>query len=365
MVDYHDKIQEIESQLAKARYNKATEKWFGLMKVRLSQLRDKIEKRSKSGKSQGGFFVKKSGDATVVLVGFPSVGKSTLLNAITGSKSRIGAYAFTTLDAIPGTLNYNGAKIQIVDVPGIISGAAYGKGRGKEVLAMARTADLILFVVDVLHPEHYVSLLKEVYDVNIRVNKIKPDVKITKKPKDGLSISSTCKLNHVSEDTLREILRGYKIMNADVVIRDDITMDDFIDSIEGNRSYVPAITAVTKVDLVSEKKARHVSELVGGATSVSAETNEGIDELKENLFEKLNFVRVYLKEVNKKADLDEPMVLQKPVSIKTVCDRIHRDFVKKFKYARIWGKSAKFPGQQFRTVDKELDDGDIVEIHVS
>jgi len=364
MVDYHEKIKEIEEQLAKARYNKATEKWFGLMKVRLAQLREKIEKRASAGKSKGGFFVKKSGDATVVLVGFPSVGKSTLLNAITGSKSKTGAYAFTTLDAVPGTLNYRGAKIQIIDVPGIISGAAFGKGRGKEVLAMARTADLILFVVDVNHPEHFPALQKEVYDVSIRVNKRRPDVKIARKPKDGISLSSTAKLR-VEKATLREILRSYKIMNADVVVRDPIDMDDFIDAIEGNRSYIPAITAVSKVDSVSIAHAKEVAGLLNTDVLVSATTGQGIEYLKDRIFDELRFARIYMKEINKKADMDEPMVLQRPVTLKTVCERIHRDFVKKFRYARVWGPSAKFPGQTFRTVHKELMDGDVVEIHVS
>ncbi|MBW3018623.1 GTP-binding protein [Candidatus Woesearchaeota archaeon] len=363
-MDYHDKIKDIEAQLAKARYNKATEKWFGLMKVRLSQLREKIEKKAAKSKKQEGFFVKKSGDATVVLVGFPSVGKSTLLNAITGAKSKTGSYAFTTLDVVPGTLSYNGAKIQILDVPGIIGGAAFGKGRGKEVLAMARSADMILFVVEVMHPDHYPVLEREVYNVNIRVNKKKPDVKIIKKAKDGLSIASTVKLTKVSIDTLKEILRGYKIMNADVVIRDDITIDDFIDVLEGNRSYVPGMVAVTKVDLVDKSVAREIGDMLDGVI-VSAETGEGVEELKEHLFESLNFARIFLKEVNKKPDLDVPMVLKKPVTLRKVCERIHRDFVKKFRYAKVWGKGAKFPGQQFQKLDKVLEDGDIVEVHVS
>jgi hypothetical protein len=364
MVDYHEKIKEIESLLARAKCNKATEKWFGLMKVRLSQLRAKIEKKAAKGKKKEGFFVKKSGDATVVLVGFPSVGKSTLLNAITGSKSKIAAYAFTTLTVIPGTLNYNGAKIQILDVPGIIGGAAFGKGRGKEVLAMARNADLILFVVEVTHPEHYPVLKKEVHNVNIRVDKIKPIVKIVKQAKGGLSIASTVKLTKVTMGTLKEILRGYKTMNADVVIRDDVSMDDFIDALEGNRSYIPSLVAVSKTDLVSKAKAKEVGEMLNGLP-VSAETGEGIEELKELLFESLKFVRIFLKEVNKKPDLDEPMVLKRPVTIRDVCTRIHRDFVKKFRFAKVWGKSAKFPGQQFQKLHKKLEDGDIIEIHVS
>jgi len=362
MSDLHSKIKEIEDAMSKAKYNKATEHWFGLMKSQIAKLREKIEKKS-AGKGGGeGWFVKKTGDATVILVGFPSVGKSTLLNALCGTKSKIASYEFTTLDCIPGTLNYRNAKIQVLDVPGIISGAAFGRGRGKEVLAMARNADLVLFVIDALHPEHYSALLKEVFDVGIRVNKIKPDVKISRTIRGGLSIHSTVKLSKISKSTLNSILKEFKIMNADVVIRDDIDIDDFIDAIEGNRKYVPGLVCISKADLLKDKAS--FNELFTNAVFVSAEKNYGIDNLKEAIFNSLNFMRVYLKEVNKKADMDVPMILTSPVTIRSVCEHIHRDFVKKFKYARVWGNSAKFPGQQFRDLDKVLCDSDVVEIHL-
>ncbi|RLE46666.1 GTP-binding protein [Candidatus Woesearchaeota archaeon] len=358
-----EKIKEIEKQLAKARYNKATEKWFGLMKSRIAQLKRKQEERkAKKGKGEG-FFVKKSGDATVIMMGFPSVGKSTLLNALTGAKSKTGAYEFTTLKVIPGVMHYNQAKIQILDVPGIISGAAAGKGRGKEVLAMGRNADLILITIDAQHPEHYKALLKEIYDSNIRINQKKPNIKITKKEKGGISISSITK-QKLSKETFIEILKNYKIANADVVLRETVNIDQFIDVIENNRKYIPAIVVITKTDLIDTKTLEKLKKEFKEAAFISAETGKGIKELKEKIFETLNFARIYLKEINKKPDLEEPMVLKKPVTLKTVCEHIHRDFVKKFKYARVWGKSAKFPGQDFRKLDKELEDGDIVEIHL-
>ena len=84
----------------------------------------------------------KSGDARVALIGFPSVGKSTLLTKVTKSESAVAAYEFTTLTCVPGKIEYRGASIQLLDLPGIIEGAAQGRGRGKQVIAVARTAGL-------------------------------------------------------------------------------------------------------------------------------------------------------------------------------------------------------------------------------
>ncbi|PIN76000.1 GTP-binding protein [Candidatus Woesearchaeota archaeon CG10_big_fil_rev_8_21_14_0_10_37_12] len=364
MADEHAKIKELEDQMSKAKYNKATEKWFGLLKSQIAKLREKIEKKAAGKGASEGFAVRKTGNGTVILVGFPSVGKSTLLNSLTGAESKVAAYEFTTLDCIPGTLNYKHARIQVLDVPGIIAGAAYGRGRGKEVLALTRNADLILFVVDATHPEHYPALIKEVYDVGVRVNKQKPDVKITKKSKGGLNIHSTVDLPDIDMETMEAILRDFKVSNADVVIRDKIDIDGFIDAIDGNKKYLPALVCVTKMDLVDGFQLKKLRDSLPNSVFVSAQEGKGIAELKDRIYDSLNFARIFLKEINKKPDLDVPLILTKPVTLRKVCQQIHKDFVRKFRFAKVWGKSAKFDGQQFQTLDKELVDGDVVEVHL-
>src|SRR6201996_2619250 len=126
--------------------NKATEYHLGLLKGKLARLRAQLlEPGPGSGSSGGsGFDVSKSGDARVALVGFPSVGKSTFLSKITKTKSEAASYSFTTLTAIPGVLEYGGAEIQILDLPGIIEGAAEGKGRGRQVISAAKVSNSML-----------------------------------------------------------------------------------------------------------------------------------------------------------------------------------------------------------------------------
>jgi hypothetical protein len=107
---------------------------------KLARLRAQLLEPTPGSSTGGGagFDVSKSGDARVALVGFPSVGKSTFLSKITKTKSEVAAYSFTTLTAIPGVLEYGGAEIQVLDLPGIIEGAAEGKGRGRQVISAAK-----------------------------------------------------------------------------------------------------------------------------------------------------------------------------------------------------------------------------------
>ncbi|MEE3491297.1 MAG: GTPase, partial [Methanobrevibacter sp.] len=247
-----EKIKDIEEEIEKTPYNKATSHHIGKLKAKLSKLKEESLQRSSGGSKGQGFHVKKSGDATVVLVGFPSVGKSTLLNNITNAESKVGAYQFTTLDIVPGVMEHKNAKIQVFDIPGIITGASSGKGRGKEILSVARTADLILVVLDTLNPQHLKVILEELRNIGIRPNEQPPDVTVKRKKLGGVKVSSTCKLTHLDEKTIRSILNEYGYINADVLFRDDVTMDQFIDVLDRNKSYVPMLILLNKVDLVDD-----------------------------------------------------------------------------------------------------------------
>lgn len=364
MVNYKTKIAELEEQIKNTKYNKRTQHAIGLYKAQLAKLREKQEARSsKKGKTES-YSVRKTGDGTVVILGYPSVGKSTLLNGITNASSEIGHYAFTTLKPIPGLLEYNFAKIQVLDMPGIVKGAASGRGRGKEVLACLRSADLILVLLDVNHPEHYGAILKEARDTGVRMNERAPDVKIVRKAKGGINIGSTLRLTRITRETIKAILKEFKVNNADVTIRENITDDQLIDMIEGNKKYVPSIVVLNKIDTVSKEKLDEIEKRIRPDISISAEKKEHLDELKELIFEKLKLIRVFLKEPSKEADMEIPLIMFKHCTIKDVCEKLHRDFVAKFKFARIWGNSAKFPGQK-QMLSHVLKDKDVLELHIS
>ena len=212
MVNYKEQIKELEDKISNTKYNKKTQHAIGQYKAKLAQLKNKQETKSGIGSGGGvgtGWEVKRSGDGTVILLGFPSAGKSTLLNAMTGKESEIASYAFTTLTCIPGMMEYKHAKIQTLDVPGIVQGAASGKGRGKEVLASMRSADFCLILLDATRPKEYDVIIKEIYDTHIRLNQKQPDVKITKTAKDGISFGSTVKLTHMNKDIAKSVLKEF------------------------------------------------------------------------------------------------------------------------------------------------------------
>ena len=128
-----DKIKDLELEYGRTQKNKATNGHLGIIKAKLSKLRGELlQYQASSGGGGEGFAVQRSGDGRVALIGFPSVGKSSLLNALTSTQSEAAGYEFTTLTCIPGNIIYNDTRIQLLDLPGIIEGAAHGrKGAGR------------------------------------------------------------------------------------------------------------------------------------------------------------------------------------------------------------------------------------------
>jgi len=363
MVDYASRIAELEKELSTMQYNKRTQHHYGLLRAKIAQLRERQEARSRQGKKGEGFEVRRTGDGTVILVGSPSTGKSTLLNSLTNAHSEVGSYVFTTLTCIPGIMEHKHARIQILDVPGVVHGAATGRGRGTEVLASMRSADLALILVDVLRPQELAVIKEEIYETGIRLDQRRPDVKIKKTPKDGIRIGRTVQTPLLNDETIAGILKEFRINNAEVLIRDEIDADQFIDCIEGNRKYMPSLVVLNKADLLEPEALRSVISRLKPDIAISAKNREHLDELRELIFQKLDLIRVYLKEPGKEADREVPLIMFRDSTIRSVCDKLHKEFAKRFKYARVWGTSAKFPGQRLM-LHHRLKDGDVLEIHL-
>ena len=150
------------------------------------------------------------------------------------------------LTCIPGVINYKDAKIQLLDLPGIIEGASKGLGRGRQVIGVARTSDLVIMMLDAGKADIQKELLTQELDaVGIRINRRRPDITIKHKKTGGVSITSVCgDLTHLDVHQVRNILHLYKLHNVDILVREDCTVDEFIDVVEGNRIYLRCLYVI-------------------------------------------------------------------------------------------------------------------------
>ena len=369
MATIDEQIKSLEEEISKTKYNKATQGHIGKLKAKIAALRDKKEKAQAHAKSSGGgpgFEVKKSGDASVALVGFPSVGKSSLISQLTDVESEAGNFAFTTLTCIPGVLHHRGATIQILDLPGLIKGAAEGKGRGREILNVIRSCDMVLYVVDPFQDSHFDILDMELWKSGMRLNQAKPQVFITRTDRGGIVVRSTLEQTNLSDEEIQSIIRSFGMVSANVTLRTDVTDDHIVDTLAGNRIYSEAVVVLNKVDLASEKdleKAKSMLPEGWPVLPVSAKTGQGIEEMKDFIFDNLNFMSIYLKPQGQEADLVEPLIVKNTSTVRDVCVKLHRDFERKFRYARVKGPSAKFDWQRVG-LDHLLMDEDLLTIIV-
>jgi uncharacterized protein len=364
MPNIEEQIEAIQKEIRETPYHKATEHHIGMLRAKLSRLKDKqLEAASRKGGGGGGYAVKKQGDATVVLVGPPSVGKSTLLNKLTNAQSKVAPYSFTTVTVIPGMMTYKDARIQILDVPGLIEGAEEGKGRGREVLSVVRGSDLLVLITDIIKLGA-VERIKEALERNgIRIDKKRPDVVIDKKMGGGITVHSNIKQD-LSNDTIKQIASEYGVKNGEITIKEKLTMETLIDAFSPNRVYIPSLVVINKIDITDANNVlpttshRSASQKINHGLHkrlntnhhtpilISAEKNTGLDELKNAFWDKLEFMRVYLVRQNEEPSFNNPLVVKKHTRLEEVMQTIGTEFAEGKKGAKIWGAGAKFPGQE-------------------
>ncbi|KAG8822986.1 GTP-binding protein [Serendipita sp. 401] len=290
--------------------------------------------------------------------------QSTLMSKLTGTHSEVAAYEFTTLTSVPGTLRLHGSPIQIIDLPGIIEGAKDGRGRGRQVIAVARTCNLIFIVLDVLKPLHDKQILEnELEGFGIRLNKKPPNITVRKKDKGGIAITNTVPLTNIDHEEIKAVLSEYRLANCDVAIREPgCTADDLVDVIEGNRVYIPCIYVLNKIDAISIEELDLLYK-IPHSVPVSSKEWLNIDELLDALWKSLDLVRVYTKPRGLAPDYTQPVVLKRQkATVEDFCNAIHKEIAKQLKYAVVWGTSAKHSRGQKVGLDHVLQDEDVVHI---
>ena len=118
-----------------------------------------------------------------------------------------------------------------------------------------------------------------------------------------------------------------------------------------------ALQCLKKWFLQCEELKKYIPDFI----PISADKNTNIDELKDIIFDNLDLVRVYLKPQGRKADMQDPLVIKKGSTVIDACGKLHREFVRNFRHAKIWGTSVKFPGQKVGP-DHVLEDEDVLRV---
>lgn len=287
-----EKIRALQGMLTAAPKHKGAEKLLQEIKTKISKLKEKQEKDKARKKSSGkSFFIKKEGAAQVALVGVTNSGKSFLLSKLTGAKVEIAEYEYTTKKPEVGVLDYEGVKIQLIEIPALFPGMAT-KGMGPTWFSVVRNCDLVVMVLD-------------------GKRDCSEQLKI---------IEAEFKEAFISFGDQRERIDYGDVMPCLVVINKEFKH----------------IKTKYKVSFISD--------------------------LRENIWKKLGLIYVFTKMPGKPKDYP-PVALKKGSLVQNLAEIVHKDFIKRFKYAKIWGKSVKHNGTSVG-LEHALEEKDTIEFHL-
>ena len=305
-----EKIKALEVMMAVIPKHKGTERLRGQLKSRMAKLKEELQRRPTVARAEQAYNIKREGAAQTVLLGLPNSGKSSLLSRITGASSEVADYPFTTQKPIPGMMKYENLQIQLVDTPPIqLDHIEPGFPN------LIRNADALLLLVDLAEDplSQMGILLKELNEMRIRV---------------------------VGKGPIPSTESGWVCLRALVV---------------GNKCDV-------KNAMEEYRKLENRFENTFPVLPLSAREGMNLEELKREVYELLNIIRVYTKVPGKDPDLTEPVILKRGSTIEDVALSVHKDFAAKLRYARVWG-SGKFDGQMVKR-DYLVGEGDVIELHL-
>ena len=301
-----EKLAALEEMLAVIPKHKGTEKLQAEIRKRLSKLRAVEEQKGGSGPQSNPYLVEPQGAGQIVLIGFPNVGKSTLVGRLTNAKTTAAQYPFSTGVPIPGMMPFRDILIQLVDTPPVTE-----EGIPGPLMATLQNADAFLVMVDAS-----------------------------------------------SDDCLEQLTETIQMLKQRRLVRDEIP--------EGGRALTmdQVLLAANKFDSsTAADNLALIRELWEGPEllPISAEHGHGLEQLRESCFAVLDIIRIYTKAPGKDPDMDSPFVLKRGSTVLDLAEQIHKEVAENLKGAKLWGTSAKFDGQN-AALEHLLEDEDIVEL---
>ncbi len=357
-----EKLAALQEMRSTAPQHKGAEKLRREITKKIARLKSEIDKQKSQAKKTGAgrgkaIGIKKEGDGQIVIVGAPNIGKSTLLNILTNAEVKIAPYAFSTVMPTQGMVEFKGAKIQLVEIPGLIHGASEGKGKGTQLIGVIRNADGILFIIKSM--QEFELIEKEFNKSNIKINSVKPNIIVKHSKFPGINITGKQFLK-IPEEQLIEFLKSAGYSNGDVILGEPTTLEKVSEILDESIIYEKSLFICKNPEIKSSIEKRTKSKVIV-IQDFHELTENQLFEFKKELIEFLGKILVYTKKPGQEADLKDPLVLNKNDSIEKLAFLLHKDIAKNLKYAKLWG-SSKFPGQR---VPKEykLQNGDIVELY--
>ncbi|HEY32848.1 MAG TPA: TGS domain-containing protein [Dehalococcoidia bacterium] len=306
-----DKIAALEEMLAVMPKHKGTDHLKADLRRKIAKLTQASER--KTATQRASMVLPKEGAAQVVIVGLPNAGKSQLVDGITKATPTVADYPFTTQNATPGMMEFENIKIQLVDMPPLVSGSTQFW-----VPPMLRRADALIIMVDLSD-----TPLDQLVEISMQLEELKIGI---------------------GEKKSEEEAPGWTWKKALII---------------GSKLDLPEENGTAEADLQALRDEYKGQVPVLG---ISAKNGTGLEDLRLKVFEVLDIIRVYTKTPGQKPDLNDPIILERGSTLADAAEDVHKDFRAKLKFARLWG-SGKHDGVMVKR-DHVLEDGDIIELHI-
>ncbi len=303
-----EKIVALEEMLAIMPKHKGTDHLRAELRAKIAKLTQSLGK--KAATQRASTTIPKEGAAQMAVIGLPNAGKSQLVASLTNASPTVADYPFTTHTATPGMMEFENIQIQLIDTPPLAP-----QSIEFWLPPMLRRADALLIVVD---------------------------------------------LGDAPLAQMETILAQLENMGIGIINRQ---------TGEGEPAVLyqqKALIAGNKIDLPQARpnylalKEKYKDELP--AVAISAREGTGLEEMKLRLFQMLDIIRVYTRAPGGKPDFTEPIILPRGSTLADAAAQVHKDFLARLKFARVWG-SGKHDGVMVKR-DHVLQDGDIIELHI-
>jgi ribosome-interacting GTPase 1 len=304
-----DKLEALEEMLAVIPKHKGTDKLRADLRRRVSKFKDQAQKKKGGARQKTAYSIEKEGAAQVAVIGPPNVGKSSLVCILTKASPEVADFPHTTHKPTPGMVVYENIQFQLVDTPPITK-----EYIDPELADFIRRADILVILVDL-----YADPLQQF------------------------------------EDTI-DILEELRVFPEGFPIPDNVSKAPFIKKV---------IVVANKMDKPEDEETMEIflelCDVKLPCLGLSIHTGKNLMMFIEKLFDLAEVIRVYTKVPGKEPDLKEPFIIPSKSTLEDLACKIHKDFVKKMKHARIWGTAVR-DGQMVQR-DYVMQDGDVVEIH--